>query len=388
MINKNDYDHFMVEFPTIAESGNGLAVISHIMENPNINYPFCSDKERNEIVKELKSKGYTFLPQKKGLKFIDLFAGIGGIRSAFESAGCECIFSSEWDEKCKQTYLENYHVQPFGDITKIPKNEIPDHDILCAGFPCQPFSIAGVSKKNSMGRATGFADKTQGTLFFDIVDILRNKRPKAFFLENVKNLCSHDKGKTWKIIQAALKELNYDIFWQIVDGQKWVPQHRERIFIVGFDKSLNQKEFSIPTAPNNKYEYKTLDKIISYEGKEKYTLSEGTWLALQRHKQKHLEKGNGFGYSLIEYPVKSSDITKTISARYYKDGAEILIQQKNIPPRKLSIEEAMQLQGFDPTTFKFKVGASFAYKQIGNSVVIPAVRETAIKMVKVLKSVK
>ena len=173
---------------------------------------------------------------KSQFKFIDLFAGIGGMRLAYEAAGGECVYSSEWNKYSQQTYFANFGDQPDGDITKVDAKDIPDHDILVAGFPCQPFSIAGVSKKNSMGRETGFKDKTQGTLFFDICRILKEKRPKAFMLENVKNLCSHDKGRTFKIIREALEELNYEVFYSVLDGQAYVPQHRERIIIVGFDR--------------------------------------------------------------------------------------------------------------------------------------------------------
>ena len=173
---------------------------------------------------------------KANFTFIDLFAGIGGMRLAFEEAGGECVYSNEWNKFSQQTYMANFGDMPDGDITQVNADDIPDHDVLVAGFPCQPFSIAGVSKKNSLGRATGFADKTQGTLFFDVCRILEAKRPKAFMLENVKNLCSHDKGKTFKVITESLNELGYEVFYKVIDGQAFVPQHRERIIIVGFDR--------------------------------------------------------------------------------------------------------------------------------------------------------
>ena len=169
-------------------------------------------------------------------KFIDLFAGIGGMRIAYEQAGGHCVYSNEWNKYSQQTYFANFGELPEGDITKVNEKNIPDHDVLVAGFPCQPFSIAGVSKKQSMGRATGFEDKTQGTLFFDVCRILKAKRPKAFMLENVKNLCSHDRGRTFKVITESLDELNYTVFYKVLDGQSFVPQHRERIIIVGFDR--------------------------------------------------------------------------------------------------------------------------------------------------------
>ena len=192
--------------------------------------------------------------------FIDLFAGIGGMRIAFDHAGGHCVYSSEWNKYSQQTYLANFGEQPEGDITQVDANSIPDHDILVAGFPCQPFSIAGVSKKQSLGRATGFEDKTQGTLFFDVCRILKAKRPKAFMLENVKNLCSHDKGRTFKIIREALEELDYEVFFEILDGQSFVPQHRERILIVGFDRKRYGHGY------NYKFRYYAQDTEAGYSG--------------------------------------------------------------------------------------------------------------------------
>lgn len=304
--------------------------------------------------------------------FIDLFAGIGGMRLAFESTGARCVYSNEWNKYSQQTYYANFGVQPDGDITKIPADNIPNHDILVAGFPCQPFSIAGVSKKNSLGRATGFEDKTQGTLFFDVCRILKAKRPKAFMLENVKNLCSHDKGRTFKIIQEALEELNYKLFYKIVDGQGYVPQHRERIVLVGFDmmRYNNDIDFAFSLKPIDKP--LKLKDILEPEVDNKYTLSDKLWTYLQNYAAKHKQAGNGFGFGIA--PLDG--ITRTMSARYYKDGSEILIEQDGKNPRRLTPRECARLQGF-PDSFKIPVSDTQAYKQFGNSVVVPLMSEIA-----------
>lgn len=307
-----------------------------------------------------------------GYTFIDLFAGIGGMRLAFESAGGCCVYSNEWNKYSQQTYYANFGVQPDGDITKVQAESIPDHDILVAGFPCQPFSIAGVSKKNSLGRATGFEDKTQGTLFFDVCRILKAKRPKAFMLENVKNLCSHDKGRTFQIIQESLRELNYKVFFQIIDGKGYVPQHRERIVIVGFDKERygENVSFSFDLHPLKKQT--VVRDILEKEVSEKYTLSDKLWIYLQNYAAKHREAGNGFGYGIA--PLDG--VTRTISARYYKDGSEILIEQRGKNPRRLTPRECARLQGF-PDSFKIPVSDTQAYRQFGNSVVVPLMSDVA-----------
>ena len=282
------------------------------------------------------------------------------------------MYSNEWNKYSQQTYYANFGVQPDGDITKVPAENIPDHDILVAGFPCQPFSIAGVSKKNSLGRATGFEDKTQGTLFFDICRILKAKRPKAFMLENVKNLCSHDRGRTFKVIQESLAELNYKIFYQVVDGQGYVPQHRERIVIVGFDmlRYGNNINFNFDLHPLKRQP--VLRDILESKVDSKYTLSDKLWVYLQNYAAKHREAGNGFGYGI----APPDGITRTMSARYYKDGSEILIEQKGKNPRRLTPRECARLQGF-PDTFKIPVSDTQAYKQFGNSVVVPLMTEVA-----------
>lgn len=304
--------------------------------------------------------------------FIDLFAGIGGMRIAFEEAGGKCVYSNEWNKYCQKTYFANFGELPDGDITKVDEHDIPNHDILVAGFPCQPFSIAGVSKKNSIGRATGFADKTQGTLFFDVCRILKEKRPKAFMLENVKNLRSHDKGKTFKIIQESLEQLNYKIFSDVIDGQNIVPQHRERILIIGFDKELYGDDFNFefkitPVTPKP-----VMKNILEKDVNEKYTLSDKLWSYLQNYSAKHKAAGNGFGYGIA--PLNG--VSRTISARYYKDGSEILIAQDGKNPRRLTPRECARLQGF-PDTFQIPVSDTQAYKQFGNSVVVPLMKNVA-----------
>jgi len=328
-------------------------------------------------------------PTNPKFKFIDLFAGIGGFRIAFQELGGQCVFSSEIDPFAKKTYEKNFGEVPFGDITKIVEKDIPDFDILLAGFPCQPFSLAGVSKKNSLGREHGFKDKTQGTLFFDIKKILKEKKPTAFFLENVKNLLTHDNHKTFEVIRETLEDdLGYVINWKIIDGAKWVPQHRERIFIVGYNPKkikISKQEIIIPSKPRSNFKYKTLPEILGDEVDSKYTVGPGTWDTLKRHKEHHAKMGNGFGYGLIDYPPDSETMTRTISARYHKDGAEVLIKQKNNRPRKLTVEEALQLQGYDPRKFIMPVSDTQAYRQIGNSVVVPAIKETAKEIIKIIK---
>lgn len=315
--------------------------------------------------------------------FIDLFAGIGGMRIAFQNAGCRCVFSSEWDKNCQKTYYSNFGEIPYGDITKIMAKDVPNHDILVAGFPCQPFSIAGVSKKNSLGRATGFADKTQGTLFFDVCRIIAEKRPKAFMLENVKNLKSHDRGNTWKVIESSLNDLNYSVFSGVFDGQDFVPQHRERIIIVGFDKErYGDVNFS--------FDYKKPEKkailreILEPEYDNKYILTEHLWEYLQNYAKKHKAAGNGFGYGMPDL----DGISRTLSARYYKDGSEILINrgEGNIP-RRLTPRECARLQGY-PDSFKIVVSDTQAYKQFGNSVVVPLMSSIANLIVDKLNTMK
>lgn len=312
--------------------------------------------------------------------FIDLFAGIGGMRIAYETAGAHCVYSNEWNKYSQQTYFENFGEEPDGDITKVDAATIPDHDILVAGFPCQPFSIAGVSKKQSLGRATGFEDKTQGTLFFDICRILKEKRPKAFMLENVKNLCSHDHGRTFKVITEALDELDYTIFYQVLDGRYYVPQHRERILIVGFDKKRYGTDIKFDFALSHPENIPVVRDILETDVDEKYTLSDKLWMYLQNYAAKHKAAGNGFGFGIAD----PDGATRTLSARYYKDGSEILIEQDSKNPRRLTPRECARLQGF-PDTFKIPVSDTQAYKQFGNSVVVPLMTDVARLVIEKLK---
>lgn len=315
--------------------------------------------------------------------FIDLFAGIGGMRIAFERAGGRCVYSNEWNKYSQKTYYANFGVQPEGDITKVRAEDIPDHDILVAGFPCQPFSIAGVSKKNSLGRATGFADKTQGTLFFDVCRILKAKRPKAFLLENVKNLCSHDRGRTFQIIRESLDELDYEIFYQVIDGKFYVPQHRERILIVGFDRRRygNDMIFRFELTPPEKMP--VLRDILSKDVDARYTLSDKLWAYLQEYAAKHRAAGNGFGYGI----ASPDGQTRTLSARYYKDGSEILIRQEGRNPRRLTPRECARLQGFSDD-FKIPVSDTQAYRQFGNSIVVPLITDVAGLIVRKLNDLE
>ena len=318
--------------------------------------------------------------------FIDLFAGIGGFRIAFQEIYGKCVFSSEWDRYAQKTYEANFGEVPFGDITRIDEKKIPDHDILVGGFPCQPFSIAGVSKKNALGRQHGFLDKTQGTLFFDIARIIDVRKPKAFLLENVKNLISHDRGNTFKVIKQILNELGYKVFSKILDAKHYVPQHRERIFIVGFNKKDfgNNVEFSYPKPPENG---QLFGSILEDKPDPKYTLTDHLWNYLKEYARKHKAKGNGFGFGLTDL----YGVSRTLSARYYKDGSEILIRQENGKnPRRLTPNECKRLMGF-PEKFKIDdIGVSDTqlYKQFGNSVAVPVVRAVASSMMDVFRHKK
>lgn len=288
------------------------------------------------------------------------------MRLGFESAGGRCVFSSEWDTHCQLTYLANFGEVPAGDITKILSPQIPSHDILLAGFPCQAFSIAGVSKKRSLGKPVGFEDKTQGTLFFDVARILRNKKPKAFLLENVKHLKHHDHGNTFRTIMETLDELGYDAYPEIIDAAMVVPQHRERIFIAGFRRDLGVDSFEFPKLRKKR---PIVRDILEDRADPKYTLSDKLWEYLQSYAKKHHAKGNGFGFGLVDL----DGITRTLSARYYKDGSEILVPQRNKNPRRLTPRECARLMGF-PERFKIVVSDTQAYKQFGNSVVVPVVK--------------
>lgn len=326
-------------------------------------------------------------------RFIDLFAGIGGIRLGFEAHGGECVFTSEWNDFSKKTYIDNFggHHPFVGDIVPFPAENVPSHDVLLAGFPCQPFSIAGVSKKNSLGRPHGFECTTQGTLFFDVARIIAKKRPAAFVLENVKNLLSHDKGNTFAVILQTLRdELKYDVHYRIIDGQHFTPQHRERIVIVGFREKtgfswddlrlpaegprlasiLHKTDGSEPVLPWDG------ERFFDHEKRKvqsKYTLTPNLWSYLQAYAEKHRAAGNGFGFGMA-YP---ESVTRTLSARYHKDGSEILVYQgKGKRPRRLTPRECARLMGF-PDTYRIPVSDTQAYRQFGNSVVVPVMKEVA-----------
>ncbi|MDF1754851.1 MAG: DNA (cytosine-5-)-methyltransferase [Verrucomicrobiales bacterium] len=346
----------------------------------------------------LYSKPLGAVSGKGDFTFIDLFAGIGGMRLAFEGVGGRCIYTSEWNKFAQETYRANFQCTHdiSGDIQAVDKSLIPDHDVLVAGFPCQPFSIAGVSKKNSLGRKHGFADETQGTLFFDIVEILRKKRPHAFLLENVKNLISHDKGRTFAVIMGALRELGYEVGdntagHKVIDAKRFVPQHRERTFIVGFRKEtgFSWSDLILPDiadGPRMKdilHQEDGSEDVESpfTEGKKarvgkKYILSDKLWSYLQNYSAKHRAKGNGFGFGLVE----PEDVSRTLSARYYKDGSEILVSRGNRKnPRRLTPRECSRLMGFDieDRLFQIPVSDTQAYKQFGNSVCPLVVQEIA-----------
>ncbi len=334
--------------------------------------------------------------------FIDLFAGIGGMRRGFESIGGKCIYTSEWNKYAQQTYRANYDCdhEIAGDITEINEQDIPEHDVLLAGFPCQPFSIAGVSKKNALNMPHGFRCETQGTLFFDVARILAHHRPRAFLLENVKNLVNHDKGRTFRIIKETLElELGYTVSCKVIDAKSWLPQHRERIFIVGFREqnrfTFDNMEIEDPLegpklrsilhpedgseCPESPFTKGKRAKVSS-----KYTLSDHLWNYLQAYAEKHRKKGNGFGFGL----VGPDDVSRTLSARYYKDGSEILIRQKRKNPRRLTPRECARLMGFDRPCgqeFKIPVSDTQAYKQFGNAVAVPAVKAIATHMLPYLQ---
>ena len=318
----------------------------------------------------------------EGFRFIDLFAGIGGLRRPFEEIGGKCVLTSEWDRFCKETYSANYpepadsdHVF-VGDIRPFAAKPetIPNHDVLLAGFPCQPFSIAGVSKKNALGHPHGFMCDTQGTLFYDLAKILDYHKSPVFLLENVKNLERHDGGRTFSTIMNVLEnELGYSVDRCVIDSSAWVPQKRQRIFMVGFKErtTFDFDELAIPTgrAP-------TLRTILETDVDSKYTLTRHLWNYLQEYKKKHRSAGNGFGYSLFG----PDDVARTLSARYYKDGSEILIRQRGKRPRRLTPRECARLMGFEKpgeSVFRIPVSDTQAYRQFGNAVVVPVVRAVA-----------
>lgn len=310
--------------------------------------------------------------------FIDLFAGIGGFRIPLEKLGGSCVFSSEIDRYSQKTYRAWFGDTPHGDITKIKPSEIPDHDVLAAGFPCQPFSIAGVSKKKSLGQAHGFKCLSQGTLFFNVATIIENKRPPIVLLENVKNLKSHDNGQTWQVIKGTLEDLEYTVFDRVIDAVHWVPQHRERIYMVCFDKQVfgESVPFKFPDSPEENTP--RLKDILEKAPDKKYTLTDHLWRYLQEYAVRHKAKGNGFGFGLADL----NGTTRTLSARYYKDGSEILIpQSRGRNPRRLTPVECARLMGFDEKyQANIVVSDTQAYRQFGNAIV-PKVAEAVINEV-------
>ncbi len=339
-----------------------------------------------EKIREIANQRSARRPE-PAFRFIDLFAGIGGLRLGFEGIGGECVFTSEWDRWSNETYRKNFaetenHVM-VGDIRPFgaDPSKIPEFDVLLAGFPCQPFSLAGVSKKNSLGRAHGFGDENQGNLFFDIEAILRHHQPAAFLLENVKHLQRHDKGRTFEVIRRTLEdELGYAISYRVISSEPWVPQKRQRIFIAGFreDVGFNFEDFDKMIPPEKSWP--KLGNILQCHNEvdTKYTLTPNLWDYLQAYRAKHEKAGNGFGYSLFG----EKDVARTLSARYHKDGSEILIAQKNMRPRRLTPIECARLMGFEHSGRKWHIPVSDTqgYRQFGNAVVVPVVEAIACFM--------
>ena len=368
------------------------AIVSHWLHSPGETPIFLGKREAAEWGKILQTQSgmaarksppkidFTEVPfpppSKAKFTFIDLFSGIGGFRVALQKMGGKCVFSSDWDKNAKTTYYENYGEVPFGDIRQLSSTKLYNGnvDLVCGGFPCQPFSIAGVSKKLSLGRKHGFEDENQGVLFFEVAKIIKRHRPKAFILENVKHLLRHDKGNTFRSILHVLeKELGYNVHHNVIDARNFVPQHRERVFIVGFRKPGS---FIFPEVPKGNH---LLGQILDENVPTKYTLSDHLWNYLQQYAKKHRESGNGFGFGLFG----RDDVARTLSARYHKDGSEILIRQNggSINPRRLTPEECRRLMGF-PEGFRIRVSDTQAYRQFGNSVVVPVVESVAGRVVK------
>lgn len=353
-------------------------------------------KPRKAVLDLLKTlKPSVLRPSVPAFRFIDLFAGIGGLRKGFEATGGSCVFTCEWDRYCQETYRANFPGDAHeiaSDIREVHESQVPRHDVLLAGFPCQPFSIAGVSKKNALNRPHGFACEAQGTHFFEVARLIRHHRPHMFVLENVKNLVNHDKGRTFRVIHEVLtRELGYHVDCKVIDAKSWVPQHRERIFIVGF-RDICDFSFDDMIIPDPLSGPKLGTILHSENGSEKpdkpytagrqatvadkYTLSTHLWTYLRNYAEKHRQKGNGFGFGLFG----PDDVARTLSARYYKDGSEILIRQRRKPPRRLTPRECARLMGFDlpgQSSFKIPVSDTQAYKQFGNSVVVPVVKAVA-----------
>ena len=378
--------HHSVEFEDLRQktglSRTDAANLLGVTERTVIRYENGESRPSPIAIKWLQEH-LARLPEKRqkpaAFKFIDLFAGIGGLRIGFDAIGGQCVFTSEWDKYSQATYRENFgNDHPIaGDIREFSRDPalIPAHDVLLAGFPCQPFSIAGVSKKNALGRPHGFLCDTQGTLFFDLAQIIAHHQPSAFLLENVKNLQRHDKGKTFATIVNVLRnELGYEVHYRVINSAPWVPQKRERIFLVGFKKESRFDFDSLVVPEDSPRLGSILDAHESVD--PKYTLTAHLWKYLKDYKDKHAAKGNGFGYSLFG----PNDVARTLSARYFKDGSEVLIAQPRKRPRRLTPRECARLMGFrhmDGSDFRIPVSDTQAYRQFGNAVVVPVVASVA-----------
>lgn len=375
---------------TLKEAAESLGISESTAsryENGKLNIAPPVMKLLDRLIEERRQSKAVSQP---GFRFVDLFAGIGGLRLGFESIGGHCVFTSEWDRFSKQTYALNYpdNHEISGDIRPFSEDPslVPEHDVLLAGFPCQPFSLAGVSKKNSLGRPHGFLCDMQGTLFFDTARIIAHHRPAAFLLENVKNLQRHDKGRTFAVIMATLRDkLGYHVQARVISSAPWVPQKRERIFIVGFREKtdFDLEKLEIPSVEHGPKLGSILDPNESVD--PKYTLTEHLWNYLQNYKAKHEAKGNGFGYGLFG----PDDVARTLSARYHKDGSEILIRQDGKRPRRLTPQECARLMGFERPGRPFRIGVSDtqAYRQFGNAVVVPVIEHLAEAMAPYIRTV-
>jgi DNA (cytosine-5)-methyltransferase 1 len=384
-----------------AEGDEIEAVVTHWLQSPTANIPFLTTSMRDKcwsLVEESTRKRKQVMrvleheapyqaslpiewadipfppPEKSRFRFIDLFAGIGGFRIAMQELGGHCVFSSEWDPYAKKTYEANFGEVPFGDIRKISEEEIPDHEVLCAGFPCQPFSLAGVSARKSLHTAHGFACETQGTLFFDIVRIIKAKQPRIVFLENVRNLVGHDEGKTFSIIKSTIEKLGYSFSYKLIDSSPLVPQRRIRCYMVcirGGEKGFSFPDIQGPPLP--------LKSILESEVDESYTISSKLWEGHQRRTNRNLARGTGFTAFCADLEKPSN----TIVARYGKDGKECLIPQDRKNPRMLTPRECARLQGF-PESFVIPHAKTTSYRQFGNSVAIPVIRKIAEEVVRML----
>lgn len=379
------------------------AIVSHWLQSPSVEIPFLTDEIRDEfeslvshLDSPLQSKArsvrepltsYQYKlpiagnnipfppPENPDFTFIDLFAGIGGFRLSMQHFGGKCVFSSEWDQNAKKTYAANFGEVPFGDITNIHEDDIPNHDILCAGFPCQPFSLAGVSARNSLNTAHGFACDTQGTLFFDIARILNTKKPKIAFLENVRNLIRHDQGKTFAVIQETIESLGYSFQYQLINASPLVPQKRIRCYMVCIRNDL-VGSFSFPTIEGPPL---ALKSILEPDVNESFTISDRLWAGHQKRTSRNLARGTGFTAFCADLEKPSN----TIVARYGKDGKECLIPQAKKNPRMLTPRECARLQGF-PENFKLPSAKTVAYRQFGNSVAVPVIKKITEKIVQLL----